>query len=944
MPTRRDLILRRQEQQNKKADTKPRYRAVLCAADGSRTTGSVWANEDYKLVYFQFFGSGGVGVARCQKIEPQLGLGVYVGKTDDNLEWQVLEDDPLLRRTATDPRGYQSVAARDFEPGGRLQLWLYTKLIVPLATYDTPGTLQVNIVAGDYPYLGTRKTFAGQVGYDLTSHVPGGGLTRYVGLYLDSANTLQAVDGATSAIGSTPAEPTWPAGAFRLSVVQLDNGQTSISFADDIFDRRMVWSDESSSSGWPFDHIVTVSTTNTFADFASIQDAIDSVAAGQVVTVLLDRETFTENLVINSKSIYIFAPILGSPKLGMTTVISGTVTVSTSTGNAICFIEGCSITGLVSADTGVTANSITVFLSRCSLVSVASRRIAQDGRTALYIDNSYVSYTGGNVISGTVVSSPTYIRNSLIEGNIAVNGSALSIDAASWPNGYTVTSGTIDVLDYAESGGVWLNDEGSVIKSKFATIPDAITAAAGSGGDIIEVGPDTYVAPNIADGITVDEPLSIVGLSQVETIITRADNTSTTMAITDTPITLRNLTIRHTGAGAGSSNCLKNNQAGLVLENVYLQKTSGAAGNAIGLSQAAGDSLLVNCKVNVTPGTILNYAIYLHTAGSTCVLEGGEVLAGQLVTAHASAVIELRGVKLASGVTIDVSGGGTVKGWYVDAYNRIVRIKPIGIHNARLTLETGVPVSTSDQTAKTTIYATPYKGNTIEVFNGQGWVEAPFTELSLSLSGFTADKNSDLWIYDNAGTLALERTEWTNDTTRATALAVQDGRYVKSGATTRLYLGTFRTTGTTGQCEDSQLKRFVWNYYNRVRQSLRLTYSATHTYNTATWRPFNNSQANSQVAFLSGVQEDDLYFSMWAALNRINATDGVPLIAMGLNTTSAASSRSTGITVQQYLEVWTHLAQRCGLGYNYICGLEYSQVGATAATFYEMQLEGIING
>lgn len=251
----RDLLLRNRQRQNQKADVKPRYRAVLCAANGSRDAGSVWANENAKLVYFQFFGSGGVGVARCEKIVPELGLGVYVGKTDDNLAWQVLEDDPLLRRNATDNRNYQTVAARDLKPGGRLFLWVDSRQIDPLATYPTPDSLSVNVAGGDYPYGGERKTFPGQLDLDLSASVPSAGLHRYVGLYLDSDNTLQTVDGSTISTANDPPEPTWPAGAFLLSVVRLRNAQTSIIFTlkndstNDIFDRRMMWSDENGGGG-----------------------------------------------------------------------------------------------------------------------------------------------------------------------------------------------------------------------------------------------------------------------------------------------------------------------------------------------------------------------------------------------------------------------------------------------------------------------------------------------------------------------------------------------------------------------------------------------------------------------------------------------------------------------------------------------------------------------
>jgi hypothetical protein len=112
-----------------------------------------------------------------------------------------------------------------------------------------------------------------------------------------------------------------------------------------------------------------------------------------------------------------------------------------------------------------------------------------------------------------------------------------------------------------------------------------------------------------------------------------------------------------------------------------------------------------------------------------------------------------------------------------------------------------------------------------------------------------------VFVYANAGTPTLEATAWTNDTTRATALVAQNGVLVKSGATTRRYIGSFRTTTVSGQTEDSYAKRLVWNYYHRVPRGLRV-FDATDswTYTTAAWRQANGSTTN-QVAVVVGVAE-----------------------------------------------------------------------------------------
>jgi hypothetical protein len=172
----------------------------------------------------------------------------------------------------------------------------------------------------------------------------------------------------------------------------------------------------------------------------------------------------------------------------------------------------------------------------------------------------------------------------------------------------------------------------------------------------------------------------------------------------------------------------------------------------------------------------------------------------------------------------------------------------------RLTLTTGLPVTIADVTGATTIYFTPYMGNKIALYDGAAWAIFTLTERSIALGTLTAALPYDVFIYSNAGTLTLEVLAWTNVNTRATNLVFQDGIYVKTGATTRRYLGTFYTTATT-TTEDSFAKRLLWNYYNRLRRPLRIVEATdSWTYTTATFRQARASTAN-QVAVVIGVSE-----------------------------------------------------------------------------------------
>jgi hypothetical protein len=216
----------------------------------------------------------------------------------------------------------------------------------------------------------------------------------------------------------------------------------------------------------------------------------------------------------------------------------------------------------------------------------------------------------------------------------------------------------------------------------------------------------------------------------------------------------------------------------------------------------------------------------------------------------------------------------------------------------RLTLTTAVPVTTADVTAAETLYYTPFRGNTIVLFDGTNWRQYTFTELSIDVPDAT--QVQDVFVYDNAGTVSLELTTWTNDTTRATALTTQNGVLVKTGALTRRYVGTFySTTAGNGQTEDSFAKRYVWNYYHRVSRPMR---NATETANSWNYSLLAYQQANANAAnqldFVIGVSEDTVSATVLAhAQNTTQNGGGVP--GIGLDATNANAS---GVQAQQMLQ------------------------------------------
>ena len=253
-------------------------------------------------------------------------------------------------------------------------------------------------------------------------------------------------------------------------------------------------------------------------------------------------------------------------------------------------------------------------------------------------------------------------------------------------------------------------------------------------------------------------------------------------------------------------------------------------------------------------------------------------------------------------------------------YNNALSHKLINtICYGRLTLESGVPISSTDQTAKTTLFFTPYNGDVVGLYDGSEWDLFEFNELSLSLSGLAANTNFDIFIYNNNGVLTLEATAWTNDSTRATGLAFQDGVYVRSNATTRRYLGTIRTTGTIGQCEDSTTRRLVWNLYNQTTRHLYTPYSAAHTYTTSAWRPFNNNTTIGQ-----GRHDYVLGLTSYLTLMVQGQANSACLLAAGVDTTTSPASPYGGAsTALANFGFVSQVTSILGAGYHFTQSLEY---------------------
>jgi hypothetical protein len=360
-------------------------------------------------------------------------------------------------------------------------------------------------------------------------------------------------------------------------------------------------------------------------------------------------------------------------------------------------------------------------------------------------------------------------------------------------------------------------------------------------------------------------------------------NTNTTSLLSPNTTTTKKF-LRQTGTGTNGAAPAWDTIAAADVPTLN-QNTTGSSGSC------TGNSATATTATNLAGGGA-GQIPYQSAAGSTAMLSAGT--SGQVLRSNGTSALTWESQGLFSG--------------------------------GRLTLTSATPITTSDVTSATTIYYTPFNGDKISLYDGTTWATYTFTQLSLALGTLTSGLNYDVFVYNNAGTLTLETASWTNNTTRETALALTNGIYLKTGALSRRYLGTFRTTSTT-TTEDSATKRFVYNANNRIsKQMFRSDSTSSWTYATAAWRYANNSSSN-RLDFVQGLAEEAVFCHVISSSSHSGSTSTYASIGYDANTSNSGTtinkvSTGSGALVGFYTTI-------PAVGFHYLAWIEYTS-GATA--------------
>lgn len=262
---------------------------------------------------------------------------------------------------------------------------------------------------------------------------------------------------------------------------------------------------------------------------------------------------------------------------------------------------------------------------------------------------------------------------------------------------------------------------------------------------------------------------------------------------------------------------------------------------------------------------------------------------------------------------------------------------PYFFANIRLTCVDGLKYGTAFNSD--VIYVNRCNGKYLTLFDGSVWqVKTVPASQAVSIAALGLNQNYDMFAYiDNDGNVAYETVAWDHTTARVTNIVYQDGVLVKSGSPTRLYVGSFRTSGSFGRINFSlgsyqdgggEAKLHLYNHYNKVLIKALVRDSTDSWAYSGSYRNANNSAGN-RVSYIVG---DDSAPYVTARYRVSVFAPGSIRIGIGVNSSTIFSEGANAIVFGNYQNLNAEARNPVNIGYHYFQAIEWSDSGSN--TFY----------
>ncbi|MGE0024330.1 MAG: DUF2793 domain-containing protein, partial [Hyphomicrobium sp.] len=272
----------------------------------------------------------------------------------------------------------------------------------------------------------------------------------------------------------------------------------------------------------------------------------------------------------------------------------------------------------------------------------------------------------------------------------------------------------------------------------------------------------------------------------------------------------------------------------------------------------------------------------------------------------------------------------------------------------RVTQQRGEPVMVTTQSAKTTIYYTPYQPRFVPLYDGTGFVPTDIggelsqatTDTTKSPAAVASNSNYDLFVWNDGGTYRCTRgPAWSSGSSRGTGagttelervagvlvnkIAITNGPAAQRGT----YVGTVRSNGSAQIdwiISGTGAMLGVWNAYNRVPASAQNFFTATRS-TTSTSLVELNSEI--RIGFVTGdVAMGLAAFEGYSAIGAAVGISAITLDGAGSSQASQAYSANQASPTGGPIAIATP-------GFHYVTLMAATSSGAV--TFYYNSADAI---